>query len=162
MSKKRRPKPINYGLRRTLRLGAREEAAVAAMRSALAENRGVALDDVDYSEAVRLLLVENHAAAMELAGRPDSWPASTTLELPAALWDQLTECRNRLAHSQGSLYTILRKLNFDQTVDRDEVRAAFNAVQSSKDAVARMETRLLAFLSDMEAGADAKADEKAA
>lgn len=160
-TKTRRPKPVNYGKRRTLRLGAREEDAVAAMRAAMAKNRGVDIDDVEYSEALRLLLIENHKAATVLAGRPESWPTSTTVELPAALWDALTECRNRLAHSQGSLYTVMRKLNFDDGVTRDEVREAFTAVQESKATVARMEARLVEFVTTMSAAAAAEADVQA-
>lgn len=160
-TKTRRPKPVNYGKRRTLRLGAREEDAVAAMRTALAKSRGVATDDVDYSEALRLLLVENRKSAMVLAGRPESWPTSTAIELPSELWDALTECRNRLAHSQGSLYTVMRKLNFDEHVTRDEVREAFTAVQESKVTVARIEARMVEFVTTMSAAAAAEADDRA-
>ncbi|OYO00737.1 hypothetical protein CGZ95_08935 [Enemella evansiae] len=159
--KPRRPKPVNFGKRRTLRLGEAEDAAVEHMRAALARNRGVRTGDVDYSEALRLLLVENYKSAMVLAGEPEAWPTPTTVELPAELWDGLTECRNRLAHSQGSLYTVMRKLNFDETVRRDEVRAAFVAVQESKEAVARLESRMVAFVTGTSAVADAEAEDLA-
>lgn len=155
--KHRRPKPVNYGIRRALRLGPAEEAAVASMRSSLAKARGVDADDVKFSDAVRLLLVGNEKAARAMAGQPETWTPSRTVEVPMELWDGLSECRNRLSHAQGSLYNISRKLNFEQGVSPAELRDAFRAVQESKDAVARMEAALVAFASADPAGADAEA-----
>lgn len=159
--KPRRPKPVNFGKRRALRLGADEEAAVAAMRAALAKNRGTDAEQVPFSEGLRLLLTENIKAAQVLAGQPGAWALSQSVDVPAELWDGLTDCHNRLSHSQGSLYTILRKLNFDETVTKDEVRVAFEAVQESKTAVARMEDRLVSFVTTASAAAAAEADTQA-
>lgn len=147
--KPRRPKPVNFGKRRALRLGEPEEAAVEAMRSALADIRGVDVDDVPFSEGLRLLLTENEKAAQVLAGQPEAWTKSSTLEVPDELWDGMTDCRNRLSHAQGSLYTIMRKINFTEAVDEDQVRAAFEAVQESKAALVRMESTLQAHVDDV-------------
>lgn len=157
--KPRRPKPVNFGKKRTLRLGVAEEAAVHQLRAALAKNRNMSVENVEFSEAVRLLLVENIKAAKILAGHPEAWPTSTTVDLPAELWDGLTDCRNRLSHSQGSLYTIVRKLNFnDGPVTTDEVRKAFAAVQDSKEIVDRFEARMVDFVTDMSDVAGAESD----
>ncbi|PRI10518.1 hypothetical protein [Leucobacter massiliensis] len=153
---------MNYGLRRTLRFSEDEEAAVAAMRAALGKIHGVEAEQVPFSKALRLLLTENHRAAQVLAGQPEAWAASGTFELPDEVWNGLTECRNRLSHSQGSLYVILRKLNFDEGVTREEVRDAFTAVQESKATVDRMEALLLDFISAASAGAVAKDGQEAA
>lgn len=160
--KPRRPKPLNYGSQRAVRLGVRHEEAVTAMRQALAKIRGVGISKVSFSEGLRLLLDENEKAARIIAGEPESWTPSQTVALPLELWNGLTECRNRLSHSQGSLYTIMRKLNFDEDVDRDQVRAAFSAMNESKAAVARMEATLVAFVDLTSAGAEAKANDEAA
>ncbi|WP_119697607.1 hypothetical protein [Microbacterium halotolerans] len=141
--KHRRPKPRNYGQRRALRLGDAEEAAVARMRTALAKSRGVGVDEVPFSDALRLLLTENEKAARVLAGRPEAWTSSRTLRVPDEAWAILSDCRNRVSHSQGSIYTIMRKLNFDEVVGQDEVREAFAAVQESKLALTRIEDRLV-------------------
>lgn len=161
-SKPRRPKPVHYGSQRAVRLGARHEEAVVAMQRALAKVRGVSAAKVSFSEGLRLLLDENEKAARIMAGEPESWTPSQTVDVPLELWNGLTECRNRLSHSQGSLYTIMRKLNFDEDVDRNQVRAAFSAMNESKVAVARMEATLVAFVDVMSAGAEAKADDEAA
>jgi|GEM_PF-3175626 len=155
--KHRRPKPVNYGTRRALRLGPAEESAVASMRSSLAKTRGVDADDVKFSDALRLLLVGNEKAARVMASQPETWTYSRTVELPLELWDGLSECRNRLSHAQGSLYNISRKLNFDEGISPAELRDAFLEVQESKDAVARMEAALVVFASGHPAGADAEA-----
>jgi hypothetical protein len=148
---------VNYGRRRTLRLGVAEEAAVARMRAALAKSRRVPVEQVDFSEAVRLLLVENEKAARVLAGQPESWTPSQAVDLPAEAWDAITDCRNRLSHSQGSLYNISRKLNFDDgPVTRAEVLAAFEANQEAKASHARLEELLVRFVEGMSDAAGAE------
>lgn len=144
--KLRRPKPVNFGKRRTVRLGEDEERAVSAMQAALAKVRGVDATKIDFSEALRLLLGENEKSARILAGQPEAWSQPATVTIPDELWDGLTACQRALSHSQGSLYVILRKLNFGDDLTKDEVVAAFDAVQESKAAVARMEAALEAFL----------------
>jgi len=158
-AKTRRPKPVNYGKRRTLRLGVAEEIAVDQMRTALAKSRGVPVEKADFSEAVRLLLVGNEKAARIMAGQPEFWTTSQMVELPLDLWDGLTECRNRLSHSQGSLYNISRKLNFDDgPVTRGEMLAAFEAHQEAKTSLIRLEELMVRFVSDMSDAALAESD----
>ncbi|WP_218220430.1 hypothetical protein [Nesterenkonia sp. Act20] len=105
------------------------------------------MEKVPFSEGLRLLLTANEKTARVMAGQPEQLAtASTFVDVPADLWNGLTECQNRLSHSQGSLYTVMRKLNFNEGITGDEVRAAFTAVQESKTAVVRMEERLLDFV----------------
>lgn len=159
--KPRRPKPVNYGKRRTLRFGDDEEAAVESLRLALSKSRG---KKVGFSEAHRLLLTENEKAARVLAGQPESWIRTETVELPDELITTLRDCWNALSHSRGSLYGILRKVNGleDEPFTRDEARAALEALDESKAAVARMEARLEAFVTTSSSGAAAQDDHEAA
>lgn len=159
-SKSRRPKPVNFGTQRRIRFGPKEESAVSHLCAALAKNRGVEIEKINFSEAVRLLIVENHETAMELAGRPQAWPTSTTVELPAELWDMLTESRNALVHARGSMYGILRKSNGvdDGPFTRNEAREALLAIEESKEIVARLEERMVTFVTEASAAADAEAD----
>lgn len=143
---KRRLKPVRFPLRTTLRYDAAFAKAIDEMRRALARRDRVDISTVDFSSAVRALVGDRYTAAALLAGRPEAWPSANAVELPRGLWDGLTECRNRLSHSQGSLYAMMKKLNFDESISRDEVRAAFDAVQESKQSLARMEQRLVAFV----------------
>lgn len=153
---KRRPKPVRFPLRSTLRYDAAFAEPVAEMRRAIARRRGVDLGKVDFSTAVRALMGDRYEAASLLASQPEAWHAAGAVELPPELWDALTECGNRLSHSQGSLYNISRKLNFGETISVDEARAAFQAVQASKQAVTRMEQHLVAFVTGASDAAGAK------
>lgn len=153
---KRRPKPVRFPLRSTLRYDAAFAQPVNEMRRAIARRRGIAISQVDFSTAVRALMGDRYEAASLLAAQPEAWPAAGGVGLPPELWDALTECRNRLSHSQGSLYNISRKLNFGEGVSPDAARDAFEAVQESKRAVARMEQRLVAFVTAAPDAAGAK------
>lgn len=160
-AKYRRPKPVNFGKRRTLRLGEAEESAVEALRRRLVKARG---RNVGFSEAHRLLLTENEKSARLLAGQPEEWTSTKTIELPAELNETLRDCWNALVHSRGSFYGILRKVNGvdDGLFTRDEARAAFEAIEESKATVARMEERLELFVSTYSSGAAAQDDPETA
>lgn len=160
-AKYRRPKPINFGKRRTLRLGEAEESAVEALRQKLAKSRG---KSVGFSEAHRLLLTENEKSARLLAGQPEEWTSAETVELPEELSDTLRSCWNALVHSRGSLYAILRKVNGvdDGPFTREEARDALESIDESKAAVARMEERLELFVTTYWSGAAAYDDPEAA
>lgn len=153
-AKPRRSKPVNQDKRKTLRYDRAVEDAVARLQRAAARNG----TQLDFSKAVRTLIVDGFSAARALSVDPSAWPQSQTVDLPAELWEAITECRNRLSHSQGSLYTIMRKLNFDESVDAAEVREAFTAVQESRGAVERIEARMVAFLTQESDEAGAKSD----
>lgn len=145
-SKPRRPKPINYGTQRAVRLGARHEEAVAAKQRALAKSRGVDASKISFSEGLRFLLDENEKTARIMANEPESWSPTQTVAIPLEVWNGLTECRNRLTYSQGTLHTIMRRLHSNENVYRHELRATFAAVQEARNAVARMEAVLVSFL----------------
>src|SRR5699024_12129541 len=102
-----------------LRFGDGEEAAVESLRLALSKSRG---KKVGFSEAHRLLLTENEKAARVLAGQPESWIRTETVELPDELTTTLRDCWNALSHSRGSLYGILRKVmrREDEQFRRDD------------------------------------------
>lgn len=156
--KPRRPKPVNYGRQRTLRLGEAEEAAVAGMRAALAKIRRVDPSQVSFSEAHRLLLVDAERAARILARQPEAWKPPQIVDVPEALWVGLNECRDAVVHSRGSMYAILRKVNFDEgPVTRSELLSAIATVKSSEAALERMEVSLVEMVSTLEAAADAEA-----
>lgn len=146
--KQRRPKPVNYGKKRSLDLGPAEEAAVGELQKAMTRQRG---KQVPWAEAARTLWTKNLESARALAEQPEMLAANAAgIDVPTELWNGLADCRNRLSHSQGSLYTVMRKLNFDEGITKDEVVAAFDAVQESKAAVARMEERLVEFVRSRE------------
>lgn len=156
--KQRRPKSANYTRQRAVRLGDPEETAVGRMRTALAKQRRVPVDAIDFSEALRLLLGDNERAARILAGQPEAWTPSRIVEVPAELWNGLNECRNAVVHARGSMYAILRKVNFDEgPVTRAEMLAAFDAVRSSLESLEHMEISLVELVGTLEAAADAKA-----
>jgi hypothetical protein len=156
--KKRRPKPVRFPLRSTLRYDDEFLMLVERMRRAVARQRRVDVESIDFSTAVRTLVVKQFEAASALADQPTAWPVSNIVELPAELWDAVTQCRNALANSRGSLYVILRKLNFEEHVVTDELRQAFADVAASKVAVERMDESLIAFVTTE---ADAAAAESA-
>lgn len=141
-----RRKPTKYGRHRNLRLGVDEENAVAAMREALAEVRGG--KSVPFSEALRILLVENGKAARVMAGQPEALASggAASVAVPDEVWESLTDCRNRTTHSQGSLYTIMKKLNFGDAVTKQQVAEAARDVKESKEAILRMEELLIEFV----------------
>lgn len=169
---KRRPKPVNQTLRKTLRYDRAVADAVDHLQREVAKNDGVNLaavdaagvpeytKNLDFSKAIRMLVVENHKAAKQLAGKPEAWPEAQAVELPIQIWDGLTACRNHLSYSQGSLYVMLRKVNFDEgEISSDEFREAYEAVIESKQSVARMEAMLVQLLNHHQADeADAKSD----
>lgn len=124
-----RRKPTNYGRHRNLRLGVEEENAVAALQEALSELRGG--KSVPFSEALRTLLVENEKAARVMAGQPEALATAGagTVAVPDEVWESLSDCRNRTSHSQGSLYTIMKKLNVGDAVTEQEISTAHALVK---------------------------------
>lgn len=163
--KQRRAKPVRLPLRATLRYDEKVASAVDDLRRAVAKHRGISVTRTDdegrhvyrqalsFSRAIRMLVVENERAARLLAGAPQEWPTSQRVDLPQPFWDVLTGCDNRLSHAQGSLYGILRKVNFDQgPVTREEFGEAFAAVADAKEALQRLEAETLERLDDLSAG----------
>lgn len=146
-----RRKPVNYGKRRSLRLGADEENAVAAMRQALADVRGVAFDDVDWAEAVRLLLVENEKQARVMAGEPEATAkGSDVIDVPDELWQELADAKKITTHARGSLHILARKLNFGKHVSQQEFAEALKSNRRAEEANQRMEEALLRFIHEQD------------
>lgn len=148
---KRRPKPSRFPYRSTLRYDTEFGKLVARARRALARQRHVTVSAIDFSTAVRTLVTRRFEAASALAGQPEAWPESNTLDVPDELWETLTDCRNRISHSQGSLYAIVRRLDIGDEVTASELRAAFSAVQESQHTLAGLEERLVHLVTQTEA-----------
>lgn len=106
-----------------VRLGSDAWAAVTAMREALGDLRDVDAGKVTVTEAVELLLTQNIEAVKALAENPEELPEADggVIDVPQEFWDDLHDCRNRLSHSQGSLYTIMKKLNVGDAVTKQEI-----------------------------------------
>lgn len=152
-----RPKRTNFGERRTIRLTDAETDAVEKMRSQIAKVRGVDVEKVTFSVALRTLISHNLEAAQFYADQIPGMPQRHVIDLPEEFWHYLDDCRRRVMHSQGSMYTVMRKLNFDEVVSAEEVTAAFVAVQESKQSLLRLENIVEAALEAAlaEAGAEA-------
>lgn len=136
----KRPTPV--------RLGSDAWAAVTAMREALGDLRGVDAGKVTVTEAVELLLTQNIEAIKAMAENPEELPEADggIIDVPQQFWDGLHDCRNRLSHSQGSLYTLMKKLNFGDPVTKQEVAGAAKDVKASKDAVDEMRQMMVDYV----------------
>lgn len=109
-----------------VRLGVDAWTAVTAMREALGDLRGVDAGKVTVTETVELLLTQNFEAVKALAENPEELPEADggVIDVPQQFWDGLHDCRNRLSHSQSSLYTIMKKLNVGDAVTQQEISTA--------------------------------------
>lgn len=83
-----------------------------------------------------------------MAGQPEALATAGagTVAVPDEVWESLSDCRNRTTHSQGSLYTIMKKLNFGDAVTKQQVAEAARDVKESKEAILRMEELLIEFV----------------
>ncbi len=134
---KRRPKPVRFTRRVTIRADADLVSAVEDVADAV---EAATSRRPSFSSALRTLVVRNSDAARAMAGSPDSWPTTTAVQLPQRLWDALSEASNRLSHCQGSLYGILRAMNSDSiSPSRAEWALVMTAVRETQEAVTRLE-----------------------
>jgi hypothetical protein len=104
-----------------------------------------------------MLISHNYEAAQFYANQIPAMPMRQVIDLPERFWDSIDECRRRVMHSQGSMYTVMRKLNFGEIVSAEEVRDAYLAVQESKQALLRLENLAQAAIEAALAGAGAEA-----
>lgn len=157
--RKSRNTTVNFGRRRSLRLGAEEEQVIDLMRRALAKTRGVVdLDEVvdmkvrgkwirvkayeksaSFSEAHRLLLTDKTGANRILSrakAMTDSGAiAGGAFEIPDEVIESLAECRKSLSFTQG----LVRRVVFDDPDRADEVLAS---IQQQRVLIADIEKRI--------------------
>lgn len=146
--KRPRKKAVNFAKRRTLRFSDSEERAVEDVRLALAGTSGRDLEEVTFSEALRLLItdkvgaadVEARALAIERSGA-----ASTGWALDAIsdrLGYELGSIRNHVAHIGGNLNQIAKRLNSGDPVTAAEVSAALESVAAMRAVPDDIERRI--------------------
>ena len=146
--KRSRKKAVTYAKRRTLRFSDDEERVVDDVRRALAKSSGRDVEDVTFSEALRLIItdkpaiaeVEAKALAIErsggAAGDWDLWAISDRLA-----WE-LAPIGNHLAHIGGNLSQIAKRLDMNDAVTAAEVSEALEGVATMKAIPAEIEKRI--------------------
>lgn len=143
-----RKKVVNFATRRTLRFSDDEERAVEDVRRALATSSGRDLEEVTFSEALRLLItdkegaaeVEARALAIERGG-PDA-TAWGLADISDRLGYELGPIRNEIARIGGNLNQIAKRLNIGDAVTAAEVSAALRSVAELRDLPDLLEKRI--------------------
>lgn len=147
MTRHPRKKPVNFSKRRTLRFGDDEERAVDDVRRALAKSSGRDLEEVSFSEALRILIldkegaaeVEARALAIERNHDVTAWPLA---EISDRVGYELGPIRNHIAHIGGNLNQIAKRLNMGDAVSAAQLSDALQAVASLRDVPEDIERRL--------------------
>jgi hypothetical protein len=145
--KRRRKKAVNFSKRRTLRFSEDEERAVEKTRKALATTSGRDLEEVTFSEALRLLItdkigtaeVEAQALVMERTGAS---PVADLAGLSEKLGYELGAIRNFVAHISGNLNQIAKRLNTGDPATSAEVSDALQGVADMRAAPNDIERRI--------------------
>lgn len=136
--KRTRKKAVTFAKRRTLRFSDGEERAVEDVRRALAMSSGRDLEEVTFSEALRLLItdkvgaaeVEARAIAIERGATTSSdWGLNAVSD---RLGYELGPIRNFVSHISGNVNQIAKRLNMKDPVTAAEVSAALEAVAVMK------------------------------
>lgn len=148
-----RKKAVHFAKRCTLRFSDDEERAVDDVRRALAKSSGRDLEEVSFSEALRLLITDREAAA-EVEARalviertaPDT-TAWSLAEISDRLGYELGPIRNHIAHIGGNLNQIAKRLNSGDHVTRSELVRALQTVAELRDIPDDIEKRI-AYLVD--------------
>lgn len=143
-----RKKVVNFAKRRTLRFSDDEERAVDDVRRALATSSGRDLEEVTFSEALRLLItdkeavadVEARALAIKHSG-PDaaSWGLA---DISDRLGYELGPIRNHIAHIGGNLNQIAKRLNMGDPVTSNQISSALQAVAELRGVPDDIEARI--------------------
>lgn len=143
-----RKKAVNFAKRRTLRFSDDEERAVGDVRRALAKSSGRDLEEVTFSEALRLLItdregaaeVEARALAIERSGpNATDWGLA---DISDRLGYELGPIRNHIARIGGNLNQIAKRLNMSDSVTSAEVSAALRTVAELRDVPDSIEKRI--------------------
>lgn len=153
-AKPRRPrkKAVNFAKRRTLRFSDDEERAVEDVRRALAASSGRDLEEVTFSEALRLLITDKEGAAQvearALAIERRS-PESMTwglADISDRLGYELGPIRNHIAHIGGNLNQIAKRVNTGDPVTAAELTRALQAVAELRQVPDDIERRIARFV----------------
>lgn len=145
---RRRKKTVHYAKRRTLRFSADEERAVEDVRRALAKSSGRDLDEVTFSEALRLLITDKPAAtdvearAIVLERNVDAAPEWGLFAMSDRLGYELGPIRNYIAHVGANVNQIAKRLNMGDPVAASDVAAALNAVAALRTVPDDIERRI--------------------
>jgi len=146
--RRRRKKAVNYAKRRTLRFSDDEERAVDDVRRALAKSSRRDLEEVTFSEALRLLItdkpaVEDVEARALLIERNEGVASSWDLAgISDRLGYELGPIRLHISRIGGNVNQIAKRLNGRDTVARAEVSEALQAVASLKTVPDDIERRI--------------------
>ena len=133
-----RKKAVNFAKRRTLRFSDSEERAVEDVRRALARTSERDLEEVTFSEALRLLItdkvgaaeVEAKALAIQRSGAASAgWGLHAISD---RLGYELGPIRNHVAHIGGNLNQVARQLNSGDPVTAADVSAALEGVAAMR------------------------------
>lgn len=148
MPRRPRKKVVNFAKRRTLRFSDDEERAVEDVRRALAKSSGRDLEEVTFSEALRLLItdregaaeVEARALAIERSGpNATDWGLA---DISDRLGYELGPIRNHIARIGGNINQIAKRLNMGDSVNSAEVSAALRTVAELRDVPDSIEKRI--------------------
>jgi hypothetical protein len=143
-----RKKAVHFAKRRTLRFSDSEEGAVEDVRLALAKTSGRDLEEVTFSEALRLLItdkvgtaeVEARALAIERSGGASSdWGLNAISD---RLGYELGPIRNYVAHIGGNLNQIAKHLNSHDPITESKIFAAVDAVAAMRAVPDDIERRI--------------------
>lgn len=143
-----RKKAVHFAKRRTLRFSDDEERAVEDVRRALAKSSGRDLEEVSFSEALRLLItdrpavedVEARALVIErTAGHSASWSLA---DVSDRLGYELAPFSNHIARIGGNLNQLAKRVNRGDAVLRDELLEALRSVSELRDVPVDIERRI--------------------
>jgi len=146
--KRARKKTVNFAKRRTLRFSDSEERAVADVLQALAKSSGRDLEEVTFSEALRLLItdksgvaeIEAKALAIQRSGAASAgWGLHAISD---RLGYELGPLRNQVAHVGGNLNQIAKKLNTGDAVMAAEISEALEGVAAMRAMPDEIERRI--------------------
>jgi uncharacterized membrane protein YkoI len=146
--KRSRKKAVNYAKRRTLRFSDDEERVVDDLRRALAKSSGRDIEDVTFSEALRLIVtdkpavaeVEAKALAIERSGgETSSWGL---YDISDRLGYELGPFRLHVARMDANLTRIVNRPEGDVTATEAELAEALEAVSVLRALPDELERRI--------------------
>ncbi|NEN04653.1 MobC family plasmid mobilization relaxosome protein [Diaminobutyricibacter tongyongensis] len=146
--KRSRKKAVNFAKRRTLRFSDGEERVVDDVRRALAKSSGRDVEDVSFSEALRLIItnkpavadVEAKALAIERSGTASAdWGLYAISDRLA--WE-LGYFRIHVARIGGNLNQIAKRLNMGDPATAAEISEALEGVADMRVLPDEIERRI--------------------
>lgn len=143
-----RQRNTTFGERRSIRFSEEEERSVQDLREAIAVRSGRALEDVTFSEAVRLLVRDKKSAA-EIEARALAIQRGSGNASEWGLWAiserlgyEIAPVRNHIARIGGDLNRIAARLTTEETVPYEDLVAALRAVAELRNVPCDIEHRI--------------------